>query len=178
MNIQQVSKSGTPRHRRRGALAFCSGTRFRWITLATLLGSKLPVVVAFALAAFNLGSDHEVRFDYGAQHLEVTLHHPSHGHAALPHHQHNLLERALIGKAGSDDEPDHHFGVAHSSTIAEEEKLRPYLLDKPSCLWGFVGCHSFPCTSAVESACILDVPVDSCPVQTPHSLRRGVMMRV
>lgn len=148
--------------------------RFRWFALTSIIASKLPIVLAFAMAAFNLAADHEVRFELRDSEMKVILHHGAHltGQAE---HQHNLFESALVGKPTSHDDSDHYFSLAHSPTVTEEEKLQPYQLDKVPCSALLDAPHSLS-PSAVESTCMKQP--DSRAAQTPGALRRGVVMRV
>jgi len=180
VNHKQANPSATPRRNRRGVLAWAGRARLRWLAFGILAGSKLPAVLAFALAAFNLAADHEVRFEFGDERMEVTLHHSNlvGGKVNMAPHQHNLVERALIGKPASDGEPDHHFGVARAPSVTEEEQLRRSQLDDPASSPCFGTDIPFSHPHAVELTCTHKVPAVSRMAQTPQALRRGVMMLV
>lgn len=144
----------------------------KWVVLALLLLTQVPMLAAVMLATVNPGSDHEFRASYDQGRIEVTLHHAE---EAGRGHRHTGLESVLMDDDAGDGHPDHAISFG-SSSPAKTDATETI----PASAVGFVPTLVIALDSlAIPDACRSALACGHVHAPPPpgHS-RRGVVMRL
>lgn len=183
-------KPGQSRHRsptasgavvRRGLLGLMASSLIRWVAMVALVAAVLPQVAAGLMVMGGFQGDHELRCNFGAGSVEITMHHQvAAGLVCKPavDHRHTWLETLVVGRCKSNDEPDHHFVFGRQSVLVEENYSRVQEIAD------LVAFESSAFDVVILEPDLVESSGPSRPLEgvgglsPPLMMRRGVMMRI
>ncbi|MCH7224716.1 hypothetical protein [Haloferula sp. A504] len=152
----------------------------RCLAAVLLLGACFPQVFAGVLVMGSLQGDHELQCHFDNHRVELTLHHPRLSAVlgtAQRTHRHTMVEKLLVGRGVSHDEPDHRWSFGWQEILVDDDESRDQEV-------GWVACHEPGCIEVVRlevAGC--DRVAVACPdaagggLSPPRAMRRGEVMR-
>lgn len=161
-----------------------SSAPVRCLAAMLLLGACFPQLYAGVLVIGSLQGDHELQCHFDNHRVELTLHHPrisAAPGAAQPTHRHTLVEKLLVGRSVSHDEPDHRWAFERQEILTNDDESRDQEV-------GWVACHEPSCIEVNRLAAdeigntgwatVGFSRTTDHGLSPPQVMRRGVVMRL